>query len=150
MNLTPNNSSACIDVCNSLLRGEISAIETYAQAIDKFQGASELPILEKIRDEHVQSANRLRENVKAMGGEADQKSGAWGLFAKAVQGAAILMGENSAQKALLEGEEHGLKEYQEALDNEHVMPECKSMIRNELLPKIEQHIATLKMTSDRS
>jgi hypothetical protein len=80
-----------------------------------------------------------------MGGEPDRDSGAWGTFAKAIQSAANLIGENSAQKALLEGEEHGLKEYQESLANEHTMPECKEMIRTELLPRIEQHIGKLKL-----
>jgi len=142
---TPSLPEDCISACNELLRGEISAIETYAAAIEKFRGDSQVGVLESIRDEHVENANRLRKNIKDMEGEPDRNSGFWGGFAKTLQSAANLLGEDSAQKVLLEGEEHGRKEYLEALNNAAVMPECKELIRNELLPRIERHISRLKL-----
>lgn len=137
-------SEECIEACNSLLRGEISAVETYAKAIAKYRGEPQIAVLEAIRDEHVENANRLRHNIKLMGGEPDRDSGAWGNFAKAVQAAANLFGEDSAQRALLEGEQHGREEYQKALKNNQVLPDCKEMILNELLPRTEHHIFKLK------
>jgi len=134
----------CIDVCNSLLRGEISAIETYTQAIEKFRGEPEVAMLENIRREHIASANRLRENVHEMGAAASTDSGAWGTWAKAVQGAAKLMGDTMALKALCEGEEHGEKSYRKALDDEGVMLSCKEMIRTELLPRQIRHIGIIR------
>ena len=137
------NIEHCIDVCNSLLRGEISAIETYTQAIDKFRGEAEVTTLTDIRRDHIDSANRLRHNVREMGGEPTTDSGAWGTWAKAIEGAAKLLGESAALKALIEGEEHGQKEYQEALDDADVLPGCKEMIRSELLPRQAEHLAVL-------
>lgn len=134
----------CIDVCNSLLRGEISAVETYTQAIDKFRQEAEVSILEDIRREHVSSANRLRETVHEMGGSPSNDSGAWGTWAKMVEGAAKLMGNTSALKALLEGEEHGEKEYEAALADDDVMLQHKEIIRTELLPRQRRHISTIR------
>jgi uncharacterized protein (TIGR02284 family) len=142
MNTT--HSDHCIDVCNSLLRGEISAIETYTQAIEKFRGEPEVSLLEDIRREHVSSANRLRENVREMGGSPSNDSGAWGTWAQTVEGVAKLMGDGTALKALQEGEEHGEKEYREALDDAEVLPGCKEMIRHELLPRQVRHIGMLR------
>ena len=138
----------CIDVCNSLLRGELSAVETYSQAITKYSGKPVLGELQRIRSEHAQSAARLTENVRSMGGKPDTDSGAWGVFAKAVQGAANLFGADSAIESLQRGEEKGREDYQDALENEDVMAECKTMIRNELLPRIERHLSALARLED--
>jgi hypothetical protein len=134
----------CIAVCNSLLRGELSAIETYAKTITKFAQEPQIPSLEAIRDEHVNATLLLRENVRSMGGIPRSESGAWGVFAKGVQNAANLFGENSAFQSLQAGEEHGRKEYLDALENEEVLPECKALIRDELLPRTDRHLAVLK------
>lgn len=134
----------CIDVCNGLLRGELSAVETYGQAINKYNGSPVVEELRRIRAEHNESANRLSANVRDMGGEPEKDSGAWGLFATAVQGAANLFGAESAIESLQRGEEMGRTDYQDALLDENVMPGCKEMMREELLPRIIKHIATLE------
>ena len=70
--------------------------------------------------------------VRGMGGEADKDSGAWGLCATAGQGAASLFGAESAIESVQRGEEMGRTDYQDALLDEHVMPSCKEMMREEL------------------
>ena len=134
----------CIDVCNSLLRGEISAIETYSQAIHRFGDATDVTLLENLRRDHITSANRLREYVREMGGEPSNDSGVWGTWARMVEGAAGLIGETAAIKALQEGEEHGEKEYEAALENDDVLPEFQELIRADLLPWQRQHISTIR------
>jgi len=131
------------DKLNSLLRGEISAIETYNQAIAKFTGQPQETELRRLRDEHSSTSNTLRQHVRELGGEPSQGSGWWGTWAKFVEGTAKLFGETAALKALKEGEEHGIKEYKEALDDADVATECKTMIRNQLLPQSESHITVL-------
>ncbi|MFD2256453.1 DUF2383 domain-containing protein [Luteolibacter algae] len=146
-----NNSTInekCIKVCNSLLRGELSAVETYGKAIVKFPGTPVTAELTRIQSEHRQSANRLTQNIREMGGEPDTDSGAWGAFAKAVQSAANLFGAESAIESLQNGEEHGRNDYEDALKNDDVMAECKTMIRSELLPRTQSHIATLERLED--
>jgi len=135
--------TTCIDVCNNLLRGEISAVETYEKAVEKFKGEPEAEQLQAISNEHAQSVVELRANVLAMGGRPDSESGLWGTFANTVQSAANFFGDNAAQFALLEGEEYGLGLYDSALQNEAVMAECKDLICDKLIPRVKKHILAL-------
>jgi bacterioferritin (cytochrome b1) len=138
------NDNECITVCNELLRGELSAAETYAQTIKKFEADPAADSLRAICSDHEQAAALLRENVLAMGGQPSTDSGAWGSFVSAAQGVAKAFGESAALKNLREGEERGLKNYTEALANDDVMTECKGMIRRELIPRTQSHIDTLQ------
>ena len=138
-----NATHECIDVCNSLLRGELSAVETYSQALEKFENDVERSALRAIQNDHQNSAARLREHLLDMGAEPATDSGAWGTFAKAVEGTAKLLGESPALAALQQGEEHGIDEYEEALRNEGVMAEIKTVIRQQLLPPLSEHVAAL-------
>ncbi|MCW1912251.1 PA2169 family four-helix-bundle protein [Luteolibacter sp. GHJ8] len=139
-----NATHECIDVCNSLLRGELSAIETYSQALAKFVDDPARSALEDIRFDHEASASRLRDHILEMSAEPSTDSGAWGEFAKAVEGTAKILGETAALEALERGENHGIDEYEKALRNPDVMDEIKTVIRTRLLPVLTEHIATLK------
>jgi hypothetical protein len=139
-----NATDECAEVCNSLLRGELSAIETYTQAIEKFSSEPERAALQAIRTDHVNSAARLCDHLVDMGSTPATNSGAWGTFAKAVEGSAKLLGESPALVALEEGEEHGISEYEEALRNPGVMEEIKAIIRSELQPPLGKHVSTLE------
>ena len=132
-----------INVLNELLRGEISAVETYQQAMDKIgsdPGASEL---RQLHDEHRNAANTLRQHIHSHDGTPDHGSGAWGTWAKAVTGVAKLFGNTAALKALKEGEEHGIKNYEKALEDKDLPEECKTLIRSQLLPKTRTHVPVL-------
>lgn len=149
MNTTDTTDhKSCIDVCNGLLRGELSAVETYSLAINRYVGKTAITDLQRIRSEHALSAARLSQHVRDMGGNPDDDSGAWGMFAKAVQGAANLFGAESAIESLQRGEEKGRSDYEDALKNDDVMAEAKEMIRSELLPRVNHHIATLERLED--
>jgi uncharacterized protein (TIGR02284 family) len=133
----------CLDQLNSLLRGEFSAAETYKQAIGKVgdEHASDATALRAIAHEHGEHAQALRDEIRRLGGEADDSSGAWGAWAKTVEGTAKLFGDSSALKALKEGEEHGLKEYEEALEDVDELARVLFMTR--LLPAQRRHITAL-------
>jgi bacterioferritin (cytochrome b1) len=131
---------------NSLLRGEISAAETYKQAIDKVNGhpngTNEAKLLRQIQEEHGRAAQGIRERIRQLGGEAADSSGAWGVWASAVQGTmGLLAGQSGALKALKEGEEHGLKDYREAVDD--VDGVTAQLIQNQLIPAQQRHINLL-------
>jgi uncharacterized protein (TIGR02284 family) len=131
------------DALNSLLRGELAATETYQQALAKVSNEPGSEELRRIHDEHRTAANTLRQHVRHMGGEPDHGSGAWGSFAKTVEGAAKLLGNAPALKALKEGEEHGAKEYEDALKQDGLPAECRSLIAATLLPQTRNHVAVL-------
>ena len=58
-----------VDALNGFLRGEISAVETYRQAIEKLDGSATRLQLEDCRRLHEQRVARLREQVARLGGE---------------------------------------------------------------------------------
>lgn len=138
-----SNNEKCIEVCNSLLRGEISAIETYDQAIEKFKKEPEVVVLRELKAEHIKSLNSLKANIQTMGGMPTSDSGLWGDFAKTVEASSKLFGENAALYALEQGEKHGKREYEEALENSDVLPDCRELLRTELLPRQVAHIGQL-------
>lgn len=94
------------------------------------------------------AVEKLRANITRMGGEPSTESGSWGAFAKSVQGAANMFGDDSALNALQRGEAHGRDDYEDALENDDVLPDCKTMIQTELLPKTREHIAALERLED--
>ncbi|MGH7695460.1 MAG: DUF2383 domain-containing protein, partial [Gemmatimonadaceae bacterium] len=69
---------------NSLLRGEISAKETYVQAIEKLgiEGRGEVEVLREIAREHADAVDRLKDAVQQAGGMPADSSGVWGAFAR--------------------------------------------------------------------
>jgi uncharacterized protein (TIGR02284 family) len=133
---------------NRLIRGELSAIETYRQALDKMKDAPEATELHAIMVEHRTAAQVLRQHVKDRGGDPAEGSGPWGAWAKLVQGTAQLFGNAAALKALKEGEEHGVKEYEAFLNDHNADEECKELVRTRLLPQSTTHIPILDRLID--
>jgi len=139
-----NENSEAIRQLNSLLRGELSAAETYRMAIDevaKDKVSGDVATLRLMQEEHSAAAQKLRQCIRAMGGEPSESSGAWGAWAQTVQGTANLFGDVAALKSLKEGEEHGLKDYREALDD--VDAGSANMIQAEMIPQQRRHISLL-------
>jgi uncharacterized protein (TIGR02284 family) len=132
------------ETLNRLLRGELSAVETYQQALEKVGNDTGGTALREIGIQHYDAANRLREHILRYGGEPSESSGAWGAFASAVMGAAKLFGNQAAWEALQQGEEHGVHQYEKALDDHHLMAECRVLIETQLLPAQKRHVAALK------
>jgi uncharacterized protein (TIGR02284 family) len=127
---------------NSLLRGEMSAIETYRQAIEKFAGDPETDQLRAFQRDHRDAADALWHHIERHGGKPSEGSGPWGSFAKAIEGTAKLLGDTAALKALKEGEEHGLKDYQDALDSGNLPADCRELVLS-FIPKMRQHIEAI-------
>lgn len=141
-NTTTTTTNPVTMQLNSLLRGELSAIETYRQAlakVDTYSGAEQLRAIER---DHQTAASTLRQHITRYGGDPSDSSGPWGGFAKLVEGAAKLFGDTASLKALKEGEEHGLKDYEEALNDRNMPAECQTLCR-EQIQKQRSHIATL-------
>ena len=132
------------DHIQSLLRGEISAVETYQQALEKIDSGEEANTLRSILMQHRSAVQMLQQHAALQGEEPASDSGPWGTFAKAVEGTAKLFGDATALRALREGEEHGLEEYKEALESGDLTPAVADRIRSELLPRQQEHIQILE------
>lgn len=146
---TTETTSECIDRCNKLLRGERSAVETYAIAIEKFGDDPRVEKLKDICQEHRHSVSDLEKNIQDMGGDPDTDSGAWGGLAQAVQKSANLLGTQGALESLASGEKIGLKDYEKAIDSGKLMPECVELVRLQLIPRIESHLSILERLEER-
>lgn len=128
-------SGTTTDALASLLRGEIAAVETYVVAIRMAGEATALAdSLRGLRDRHVEAVRILRGLVRENGDEGPVSSGAWGAFAKAVEGAAALLGNAAAIRALREGEDFGTRTYERALAREDLDPKVRYALEHALLP----------------
>jgi hypothetical protein len=144
MNATIDHDHECdTDALNSLLRGEMAAVETYTQAMGKFDDLMVIADLQKIRDEHSKAVRELRDLVIANGGQPAESTGPWGAFTAAVTTTAKAIGPATVLAALRQGEEHGISEYEAALENEHIHPECHRILRIDLLAACRKHIEEL-------
>lgn len=121
---------------NSLLRGEISAVETYDQAINHLQN---LPIDDLIanRDCHRKRVDQIANNIRQHGGVPDTTSGVWGSFARMVERGAALISERTVIAALEEGEDLGVAQYRKPGELD---PSSIQLIDMVLLPRqLETH-----------
>ena len=136
-----------IDQLNSFLRGELSAVETYRQALDSVESVPHRSTLETCARSHQERVALLRDEVQRRGGRPAEGSGAWGAFAKAIEGAARGFGEKAAIAALEEGEDHGRNDYKRDIDK--LDAESRQIIELQVLPEQErthQELSTLKKT----
>jgi uncharacterized protein (TIGR02284 family) len=122
-----------IDKLNSFLRGERSAVETYNQAIEKFKDDPAMQrSLQPLRDSHSARVQELSSRIRSLGGKPDETSGAWGSFAKLVEGSAKLFGKSAAIGALEEGEDHGKRLYNDDIDE--LSPDTQTFMRSQIMP----------------
>lgn len=118
---------------NSFLRGEISAVETYRQAIDRLAQTTHPAALIECQQSHERRAEMLRRWIQQHGGQPSEGSGVWGAFAKLVAGGATLFGEKAAIAALEEGEDLGVKDYQREIDG--LEPDARQFVQTKIKPE---------------
>jgi len=122
-----------VDQLNSFLRGEISAVETYRQAVDALKGTDNAAMLAQWQQSHESRVGLLRDKITQLGGTPADGSGPWGSFVALVEGGAAAIGWKTAIAALEEGEDHGLKDYR--TDLAKLDTETQNFIRQRILPE---------------
>lgn len=138
-----------VDALNSFLRGEISAVETYRQAIEKLRDRPEAITLNECLQSHQRRVSLLDSEIQRRGGKPAQNSGPWGTFAKLLEGGAKLFGVKAAIAALEEGEDHGRDDYKR--DAPKLEPDARAFVQQELLPeqlRTHQAMSSLKKRLD--
>ncbi len=128
---------------NHYLRGEIAATEAYEKALNELDGELNCIRLSAFLSDHHEATLYWRDQVIAEYDEPQDNSGSWGAFVKSVVNAAKLLGPKATLKALKEGEEHGLEQYEKATRQDHLSVTLKYHIRNILIPNQKRHIAEL-------
>jgi hypothetical protein len=128
------------------LKDELSATETYQQALAKLRddaGLGESESLMPIYENHKEAVASLQALISRLGGTPCEDSGAWGTWAKIVQGSANLLGKEAALTALQGGEKSGAADYEEALQDTELSSDVRYLIETKLLPAQQAHIHTL-------
>jgi hypothetical protein len=138
-----------VDALNSFLRGEISAVETYRQAIEKLHDQPEASALTEGLRSHEQRVSLLTSEIQRRGGKPAQGSGPWGAFVKLLEGGAKLFGTKAAIAALEEGEDHGRDDYKR--DAPKLEADARAFVQQQLLPeqlRTHQMMSALKKRLD--
>ncbi len=135
--------SAAVAKLNTLLRGELSAAETYRSALDRMTAADTVATaLQPIAAEHGRSVQSIRGRIEDLGGQPADSSGLWGVWAQTVQSAlSLVAGEAGTLRALREGEEHGLRDYESALNEVDAV--TAQLIQDRLMPAQQKHLDVL-------
>lgn len=114
---TKNSDSHTTKKLNELLQGEMSAVETYKQALKTVENCSCESELTASLACHQNRADELSMKVSGLGDTPAASSGMWGAFANTMEGGAVLLGAKAAIGMLEEGEDHGNKQYQELMND---------------------------------
>jgi hypothetical protein len=133
--------ATAIATLNHLLRGEIAAVETYDKAVGFF-AARPPHALCTCLDSHRLRVKALRDRLDALGGIVATGAGAWGMFARATEAVAAMLGNAAVLRALHEGEELGLADYRKsmaALDDD-----SRALIERTVLPDQEETTARMR------
>lgn len=132
------------DTLNSLLRGELSAVESYEQVFETLRSTSGADELLRITDEHRRAADDLTRQVRSLGGEPATTSGVWGSVTQAAGGAARMLGADAMLRLLRQGEEMGIRQYEKAIHEAELSPESLALLESSLLPRSRDHIPALE------
>ena len=132
-----------IDVLNSFLRGEMSAVETYRLALNKLDQPAMRSSLQDCLRSHEERVRVLSSHIRSIGGQPASESGAWGTFAKLFEGGAAMLGDKATIAALEEGEDHGRDDYKRDLDKLDL--DSRQLLEAQVIP---QQLRTHRALSD--
>lgn len=135
-----------LDDLNKCLRGELSAIDTYRQALEKhrqqYGQEMKFQLLAEILKDHEEAASRVRRLIQGMGGTPSDDSGGWGKWSQTVMGAAKLFGDKAALKALKEGEESGVEGYERLAQDPSASADTKTLLVG-IITMEQEHVREL-------
>lgn len=118
---------------NSFLRGELSAVFTYQQCLEKIEDPRVASQLKVLQASHGRRAKLLRERIRILGGDPAEDAGLWGGVARMLEGTAKIFGEKAALRALQRGEDLGLSDYKRDVHN--LSPLQRTFVQIEVLPE---------------
>ncbi|MDT4288399.1 DUF2383 domain-containing protein [Methylomonas sp. MO1] len=140
-----------IEKIDSLLKNEISATETYRQALESFWKDTrrcEVDSLLQICQDHNEAAALLKAQIRQLGGAPSDKSSNWGTWEKIFQIGVNMLGKYSAIEALRDVEFSCSKAYGQALLDYQLPLALRSLIETKLLPNLQSNMRTLDQLLD--
>ncbi|WP_367873994.1 hypothetical protein [Luteolibacter sp. Populi] len=123
---------------------ELSANETYTEALDFFHDDPEQSLMMAIRAGHDENVDCLSDHLVARGGDLNPDAEAREFFSKAVEGVSCTFGETATLLALEAGETGAMKEYRRAMEDPELPPGLREDIRGRIMPRLRRHIEELE------
>lgn len=134
-------------IVRTLFQDELSAVETYRQALE-VAGSAQAASLRRLQTQHSEAASLLRSGDFMDGEAPPRSSGAWGAWKRAVEGTASLLGQRAAIRALRDAEEAALEDYEVALREEALPSALRQLIASRLLPLARGRLPALDVMLD--
>jgi len=131
------------DALNHLLQSEMSAVETYTQALNRFDDLEVISELQMMRDEHSRAVRVLRDQVVLSGAAPADHSGSWSTVNVTGFDTMDVIGPATILALLCQSEEHGIREYEAALSAGDLHLENQRLICTRLLPGCRTHVEKL-------
>ncbi len=122
-----------VDKLNSFLRGEISAVETYRQALEKLNDKPEAPTLNDCMRSHEGACSCFVKRSAVAAPSPPRGRGPGAPSRSWSRAAPKVFGEKAAIAALEEGEDHGRDDYQR--DVAELDPEARSFLEQSIVPE---------------
>lgn len=127
-----------------IIRGERSAVETYAQVTKMLSGDDRFDVLMHYSANHLRAVQHFVDLARGLNMLVPKESGFWGFFAKMSTGAAKAIGPKAALTVLKQGEEHGLKLYVSLVEDEVLDSNLTSQLKTYFIPQQKRHIEGLE------
>ena len=134
------NSEAVEDL-NALLKGEISAVETYKQALPKVEDKEIAGVLSDCLASHKARVSKLTDAIRAYGGTPESDSGIWRSWAKVLSGGASVFGDDATVAALEQEEDAHSSDYEWRLVKMH--GDHRNLVKDVLLPEQQRYRSML-------
>ena len=124
-----------VEGLNSLLRGELAAVNAWQHALRSAESRSpgDVPEILRFASEHQRTVAALRVVVREMGGVPASEAATAGAFA--------FLGDAATVRELLDGEKSGLTMY-EATDGT-LEGDARDLVTFELIPRQRKHVFEL-------
>lgn len=133
----------------SFCRGEISARDSYVVALTYPLLSEHKSTLVECMESHQRRAELLAQEIERLGGKVPESAGPWGALTDIIERSAITFGRSMAVKALREGEDHGIRDYQ--ADIPKLDPEVREFVESEILPwQVATHGAMVQLEKSMS
>lgn len=130
---------------NEIIRGEISAVEAYEQVLEQITHAPEEIKLKGFYNEHKESVEFWKDQLKGEHLITEESSGIWGLVVEAYVAASTVIGDKATLTAIKQGEEHGFATYVKMLESNILNNFQKKIISDKFIPRQKSHIDSLKV-----
>lgn len=127
-----------MDALQAQYRGEVSAVEAYDRALEKFVGQPEELALLRMQAEHRNAVRQLDDLIRRYEGVPPESSGAWGALAATVEKLAALVNDEVPLQVLHRGEVIGGEGYSKLLGDRALPDEAKTYV-SELLNRCRTH-----------